>query len=469
MRSAAIAFSAVLLAWGAVFGQAPEPQPSTAQAEHAEAAKKPKARAHIDEKEKRSHWELSWKGWDGLHLEFWHKTRMVNPFSTFFHLPSDTPGLRALTLEEQSLSARIGGLLEFDGAVFPTTGNLPGFDDGIDLRRARIKAEGDATLLVPFQYEFDLGYVPNQFTLRKAYVIFPNIRYIGNLQVGQFQPPMGLSVTTSHWNISFMEPAAPLTAIAPGAQAGIQIGQPVFERLATWALGFFGPGAGGNEYGSVSKGFGNAVGRVTWIAAGRPNADDPSRNRFLHVGLSTNVLFASNGTIRYRARPESYVAPYVIDTGDIASNSATTIGGEIAWVNGPFSAQGEILHSWVNGSDVGAVNFGGFYGHVALMLTGESRPYDPDAGAFARIVPKRNFSFHKGQGLGALEVAFRYSETDLSSGPVRGGKLRLLMSSLNWYLQPHLAWKFEYGTGKVTDAPSEGRIRIFQARVGVDF
>jgi phosphate-selective porin OprO/OprP len=445
------------------------PLPSAAQSEHAEDPKERKTRIHIDRKKTPSHWELSWKGWDGLHLEFWRKTNMVDPLPALFHLPRDTSGLPTLSLEELKLSARIGARLSFDGAAFLTTGNLAGFDDGVELRRAQIKMRGDATLLVPLKYEFDLGYVPDQFNLTKAYLIFPDIRYIGSLQAGQFQPPMGLDLVTSSWSISFMEPAAPLTAIAPGTQAGVRIGRPVLDRRATWALGMFGPGAGGNEYGSVSQGFGNVVGRATWLAAGRPDAADASRNRFLHVGLSANVQFASSGTIRYRSRPESYVAPYVIDTGDIASSGASTIGGEIAWVNGPFSAQGEFVHSWVSGTDAGSLDFGGFYGYAAWVLTGESRPYDSDAGAFGHIVPRRDFSFHRGQGWGAIEVAVRYSDTDLTSGPVQGGRLRLLMSSLNWYLQPHLTCMFEYGTGKVTDAPSGGRIRIFQARIGVDF
>jgi phosphate-selective porin OprO/OprP len=468
MALAFLLFSMALAAAGAE-GPRPVPQPPAAQSAPVEDAKEPETRVHVDPKKTPSHWEFSWKGWGGLHLKFWEKTSVVDPLPTLFHLPRNTPGLPTLSLEELKLSARIGARLEFDGAAFLTTGNLTGFDDGVELRRARIKMRGDATLLVPFQYEFDLGYVPTQFNLTKAYLIFPNLRYVGNLKVGQFQPPMGLALTTSSWNISFMEPAAPLTAIAPGTQAGFQIGRPVLDRRATWALGAFGPGAGGNEYGSVTQGFGNVVGRATWLAAGRPDAADPSRNRFLHVGLSANVQFASPGTIRYQSRPESYVAPYVIDTGDIASSSASTIGAEIAWVNGPFSAQGELLHSWVSGIDVGSLDFGGFYGYAAWVLTGESRPYDSDAGAFGHIVPRRDFSFHRGHGWGAIEVAVRYSDTDLTSGPVRGGRLRLLMSSLNWYLQPHLTCMFEYGTGKVTDAPSEGRIRIFQARIGVDF
>mgnify|MGYP007029189426 CR=1 FL=1 len=71
-----------------------------------------------------------------------------------------------------------------DGAAYGTNGSLSGFDDGFELRRARITAKGASILGVPFSYRVDLGYVPGGFTVTQAYIVVPGVRYLGNLQIG---------------------------------------------------------------------------------------------------------------------------------------------------------------------------------------------------------------------------------------------------------------------------------------------
>ena len=125
--------------------------------------------------------------------------------------------LEAIHLEKQKLAGRFGARVEVDAAAFLMTGNLTGFDDGVELRRLRLVAGGDGFSLVPFSYKIEVGYVPNKFNLQQAYLLFGNIGYAGSLQVGQFQPPMGLEVVTSSWDIPLMEPAAPLRPWRPAS------------------------------------------------------------------------------------------------------------------------------------------------------------------------------------------------------------------------------------------------------------
>src|SRR4030095_12554847 len=98
-----------------------------------------------------------------------------------------------------------------------------------------------------------------------------------------------------------------------------------------------------------------------------------------------NLLYAGSSTVHYQARPESHLAPYVVDTGEIRSDGALVTGLEAAWVNGPFSIQGEYLHSFVDRSDADTLNFQGFYASANWFLTGESRPYNPRDGCFDRV------------------------------------------------------------------------------------
>jgi phosphate-selective porin OprO/OprP len=263
-----------------------------------------------------------------------------------------------------------------------------------------------------------------------------------------------------------METAAPLQSIAPGIEAGAQIGRPVFDQRATWALGLFAPGAGAREYGNASQDFGSLAGRLTWLPDYHPDPDHPADNRLLHLGLSANVLYSASSSVRYQSRPESYIAPYIIDTGELDANHATTFGVEAAWVNGPLSIQGEFIRSDVGENGVGDLAFYGFYAYASWFLTGESRPYNPTSGCFKRLIPRHSV----GQGgLGAFELTCRLSHTDLTDGNVEGGRLTMLMAGVNWYLQPHIWWMFNYGNGHVSGGPNDGNMFIFQTRIGVDF
>ncbi len=412
-------------------------------------------------------WKSSWEGWDGLHLELSEKTPIEDPMAQVREKIQGTNAYRIFNLEELKMTAKIGGKLAVDGADYVTGKEFTGFDAGVEVRRARIYAKGDCILLLPVSYELEIGYVPNQFYIENSYLAFRNIRWIGDLKVGQYQTPMGLDLITSSRDITFMEPAAPLEALAPGVNAGIQIGRPVLDRRATWTLGLFTDGVG-QDLGDATKDFGRAMMRLTGLPLYEANPEQPNSTRLLHLGLSANILYSGSGSVRYQSRPESHLAPYVVDTGDINADGAWVVGGEAAWVNGPLSLQGEYLHSWVRQNNGQVPAFEGLYASASWFLTGESRPYDRTEGKFARVIPKRNFDFGRG-GWGAWEVAARYSFLDLDSADIHGGRLSMLMTGVNWYLHSHLKWRFEYGFGHVSGREPAGNINVFQTRLEVDF
>jgi phosphate-selective porin OprO/OprP len=421
---------------------------------------KPKKAFHLD---------ASWLGWDGLHLELNQRTTLTNPSDPLRQLLAATNSVPQINIEQVQMTATLGGRLEVDGAAFLTTGNLTGFDDGFQVRRALFSMRGDCILLFPVSYRIELGYRPNQFYLDEAYLLSADISYIGNLQFGFFSPPMGLELITSSRDMMFMEPAAPLQAMGPPKESGIQIGHPVLNQHVTWALGIFGDAATDTEYGNSSRNYGTAMGRLTWLTMGHLDPGDPAANRYLHLGLSGSYQYSATSTIRYKSRPESYLAPDVIDTGDIDASGAGTIAAEAAWVNGPLCLQGEFIQAFVQGTNSSPLRFSGCYGQASWYLTGESRPYDPATGAFARLIPRRNFNFGKGGAWGALELACRFSHTDLDDAQIKGGRLNLLMIGVNWYLNPHLRWMFNSGVGRVFGGVNDGDMFMFQTRIGVDF
>lgn len=404
-------------------------------------------------------WGFEWRGWGGLH--FGHAPQAW--------LPATADGLPGMRWDKAGLEGRISGKLEFDAAAFDTSGSLTGFDNGLEMRRLRLKIQGDAMLLVPFSYRLDIGYVSSNFTITQAYLDLPISQQIGTLRIGIFQPPMGLDFITSSWDISFMEPAATLQALAPQTAPGLQLSSPFAAGRGTWALGMFGQPSSNPEYGSLSKNFSDTLARLTWLAVDGIDVDRPAANQLLHLGLSFGYQNSGRGQVSFRARPESHIAPYVIDTGSIRSDGGMAFGAELAWVDAAFSAQAEILHQSIGRSaSVERLNFGGFYVSASWCLSGESRPYDRQAAAFKQIVPRNDFSFGDG-GWGALELAARFSRTDLNDGKVQGGRLNLFMGSLNWYPQRNTRWMFDLGRGNVAGAAQSGNLLIVQTRVGVNF
>lgn len=440
------------LAMALLAGASAAPWAQPAPATEAPAPLDPAAAAEVA----RWEWDFSWQGWSGLHYALVAHTAI-----------GETGSL--LRFDQVRLAGTVGGRLEVDGAAFGTSGSLTGFDDGFELRRARVRLKGDAILGVPLRYKIEFGYVPSQFNLNDFYVAVPDLPYVGTAKFGYFQPSMGLQTLTSSWDIGLMEPAAPLQAIVPGDSPGVSLGRPWGGGAGTWSLGGYGSSGSTAEYGSSIQNLATVIGRITWLPVDERRPEGAAPPRLLHLGLSGNLQLSSDGELRFRARPESYIAPYVIDTATLSTDRASTLALEAAWVDGALSLQGELLHTALQPNGGGSLNFGGGYVQLTWIATGESRPYDRDTGTFGRLRPKGDFGFGGNEGWGALEVALRASYTDLSDGGVQGGRLSMLMSGLTWYLSPQLKWMFNLGTGKVYGGATPGRMLIAQMRVGVDF
>ncbi len=430
------------------------------------------------------HWESSWKGWDGLHLEWRSKTllgQLVPGVTNLERLnltgridealsgESLAPGtnVHGLYLGRSQMRAKIGAKLALDGAGYHPDNAFSGFDDHFEVRRARLYAKGDCLLVMPVSYQLEVGYIPDEFYIEESYLSWKDVGWLGELKVGQFKAPMSLDHITSSRDVVLMEMAAPVQALAPGVDAGLQASRPFFGKRMTWTAGVFLQGVG-RDYGDDSENYARFITRATALPVYEPSPDHPASARLLHLGLSANVLYASSSEVRYRTRPESHLAPYVVDTGVIKADGALVAGAEAAWVAGPWTLQAEYLRSWVR-QDTGAVpGLDGFYVSASWFLTGESRPYDPETGAFARVIPRRNFHPSDG-GWGAWELAARYSLLDLNSEGVQGGRLSMLTTGVNWHLHSHVKWRFDYGFGRVADRQPAGGFHIFQSRIEVDF
>jgi phosphate-selective porin OprO/OprP len=361
------------------------------------------------------------------------------------------------------ITGKVNAALQVDSDNYVTSDGLEHVSSGWEVRRFRLGASGEIHAIgnPSFTTNFELAGTNPQWAT--TYLWWQGLPWIESFKVGNFDPPFSLEALTSSRDVTFMEEATPVAAFSPGYRLGFAIGGPVLEDRATWNLGLF-TAVQSQDVGDTTRDAGRVAGRVTWLVA----HDDAAR-RWVHLGFSATAV-ESQDSLQYRSRPESHLAPYLLDTGTLRVRGAELIGLEAAWVEGPFSLQSEFIHSFVEQPGASVLNFGGAYVYASWLLTGECRPYDASRGIFGRLDPRQDFSL-RGPGWGALEVGARLSYLDLTASSVHGGVGHGVTGDITWYLNRHWKTKFEYGFQAIRrGAPgSNGNLQFFQFRFQVDY
>ena len=408
------------------------------------------------------HGGLDWRGWQGLHYE----GSAQHPRDWKWTDDEKEPSFPSIFLDRLTMKGKVGARVDLDAAAFAPADGLGPVANDVQVRRWRVYTTGDAIVVVPFSYTLSVVAVANNnFVLDDTFLEFKRIPYLGTFKVGAFIPRMGLETSASSREATFMEWSSAVEALGPRISIGGQFSRPVFRERATWSLGVFTQSLGA-DVGDATKSFVRAIGRATWLPFYEVPDPTSGSQRLLHVGLNANFLRSDDATIRYQTRPESRMAPLLANTGDIPAKDMGSYGLEVAWLDGPWSFQGEYLSNYVTGAT--GQNFYGFYAYGSYFFTGESRHYDTTTGFFARLKPRQDFSF-SGSGLGAVEAALRFSYVDLSDGPVKGGILRSLTAGLNWYLHANSKLRFNYVFASASGGPVVGDLNVFETRFEFDF
>jgi phosphate-selective porin OprO/OprP len=401
---------------------------------------------------------------EGLFTWRWHWDKGLRydiqvPFDDYWIGPDAGPLERPL---EQRLAfvGRIGGRIQVDAAGYASGRGLEPVDAGIEMRRLRFGTRGDVYLITHARYAFDVDFIGTDVEPGDAYLWWDGIPVIQSFRIGNFTPSFSVESVTSTRDIVFMETALPVSAFGPARSAGVELGGPVRNQRLTWSFGLTRT-LGTPDEGDRSKGAGRAYGRVTGLLV-----DDPAATRLLHLGASASLLFAAEG-VRYRSRPESHLAPYLVDTGTLqAADQSTSFGLEAVHIRGPWLFMGEAISAAVRGAD--SANLWGFYALASRSLTGEPQPFNRAEGILARDDPARPFSW-TARTWGSLRASARVSYLDLNDGQVRGGRETDLTTDLTWVLNHYLMFKVEGGMAFVRDRPDGGNLYFAQARFQIDF
>lgn len=418
--------------------------------------------------------------------------RMQREIDALKPIPPDLPSTYELPVQDSVIccppekekpqfpTARLTGFFQADAVFFGQDANniaaVGDVQDGADFRRARLAATGQAWDNVSYMLEMDFAF-PGRPSFMDVWLDIDDVIGSSKLRIGQFRQPFGMDGLTSVKELTFLERGLPF-AFLPFRQIGAMLHGHGKEELATWAVaGFrfptdvFGGNVGDNGgYGLAS--------RLTALLANR-------EGRLLHAGFGYCYVDPANDQFQYRNQPEVFVGetgggvpagvpgsvPPFVDTGVIAARDANLLNVELATAFGSFYAQTEAVYAVVDQVAGPSVTLPGAYAHAGYFLTGESRTYNGKNGVFGRVNPRCNVG--KDGGIGAWEIAARWSYLDLNDANVQGGRLNDLTAGLNWYLNPHTKFQFNYIRAMLDKplAPGAGAsdADIFAMRAQVDF
>lgn len=367
-----------------------------------------------------------------------------------------------LTSQDNQFNLKFGGRIMLDHAYFFQNSELnENFDplttkSGTEIRRARLFFSGSVYENTHFKIEAD--FARDKVNLKSVYIGLSNLPAIGNLRIGHIKEPFSLSALNSSKFITFME-VAQNVAFSQTRNNGILLFNDFLNDRLSAQLGAFRNGNNNSNDIFAENGY-VITGRVTGLVL-----QDDKKNHLLHLGLAYSYREPESKEYHVSAKPGSHLAPKYIKTGTLKDvDNVNLINFETAYLNGPFSFQGEYLKATVN-TFPDALYFSNYYGEMGYFITGESKNYKGSYSGFGRVKPKSNFG-GKNNGVGAWEIALRYSNTDLTDKDILGGKQSDIALGLNWYLNPVTRLLINHIWVNIED---QGNANILQARLQIEF
>jgi len=280
--------------------------------------------------------------------------------------------------------------------------------------------------------------------------------------MGHMKEPFGLEELTSSKYTTFIERGLPVVFDSV-RNSGFMLHGNVIGGNFNYGVGLF------RDTGDDGIGIGRDAYNVSGRFAGAVVNNAEDGGSIVHLGAS--ALFQNNdGSNRiYTQRPEVHLSPRFISSGAIPVEGASVLALEGAWVRGPWSAQAEYKLAGLNSESTGDPTFYGWYVYGSYFITGEGRAYRDSI--FQRVRPRRNLL--ENGGLGAFEVAARYSGLDLGADGVDktddlipGTRLVDVTLGLNWYWNPMTMMRFNFIHADIDEV---GGIWAFLWRGQIDF
>lgn len=359
------------------------------------------------------------------------------------------------------LHMRVGGDLMSDTAGFLNQESAEETLDtaitgGVEWRRARVYAEGRVSRHVEFKFRYDFT-AGNPPSLKDAYGSFVNMPIPSlELTAGRFKAPLGLDGYTGADDLVFMERSLMSWAFLPSRNTGVMAHGDIADHRIRFSVAALQP-----ESDSIDLSDTDNLGYSGRFAYAFRRGQ--KKENLFHLGVDFWRRNVSD-TIQYATSPESNIAPFFVDTGDIPADKSDIWVVESGFQRGKWTIQAEGAITKVSKEDsVDTLTFWGLYAQASYFLTGEKMAYRTDRGTFTRPHPKHPVT--EG-GAGAMELGFRYSRIDLDDGPIDGGVLADWTVGFNWY--PTYNLKLMFNT-IIANLQNANPVWIFQMRLQVAF
>jgi phosphate-selective porin OprO and OprP len=376
----------------------------------------------------------------------------------------DTPRRRLVKWNEYEgpyFTFRFGGGLLYDGAGFEQDAaslEQLQLSRASGLRDFRLLGKGKVKFVPGLSYTIGYMYdgAAKQWVFRQTGLMLDVPQLWGDIFIGRQKEGFStnkIMVGYQGWTI---ERSTASDSFIPILADGIKWTGRIPDGKLVYNVSFFRDDWSETE--SFNRNDNQAVGRVVWLPFAGEDTDT-----LLHLAVEARYGQSDDGYLRFRSKPESFLAQeYVIDTGKFPASHTNMTGVEAYYRPGPLMFGMEYYFNQVASREEQNPFFHGGEIFAAYLLTGEIRPYNARGAYFDRISPNRPlFS----GGPGAWELVLRFSYTDLDSGPVQGGKFWRLTPMMNWYMSDNVRLEFSYGYGVLNRDNLQGGIQFFQARI----
>lgn len=363
---------------------------------------------------------------------------------------------------------KIGGRLMFDHDSYDEfwNGDDTGSAEENEIRRSRVTLAGQNGKHWSYKFTANIDHEDEGATVDTGFLKYSNKPMY--VKVGKYKRPAMLEERTSSKWISTVERSI------VNELSGAVVGKPSF---------------GGVEVGFATKG-GMPVSGALGVYDDEMDEDDGSDiygvgarlaiapqlgdNSFMHAGASFYTADFKGENHRMRSRMGVHTTGRPFATNSMASDDIDQMGVELAYVNGPFSLQGEFMNVESDGTDNGScggayvvksvadgadtspdtgddtatyefkddsktcdIELDGFYVQAAYTLTGETRGYKASSGEFKAIKPKDE--------MGAWELVARYEDADVDvPGRRLSAELERLVLGVNWYVNKNVKLMANY-------------------------
>ncbi|MDA1236885.1 MAG: porin [Acidobacteria bacterium] len=366
-----------------------------------------------------------------------------------FEMGADGIEVRA---HEGEFRLRINGKLHLDSVRHDA--DRSSLEDDFGVRRARVTLKMDLSKRWSSKSQFEFS--DSEVELKDLYVRFSPTKRIG-ATFGQSKEPFSLEQLTGSDDLTFIERALPVDALAPGRALGASLRKSSKHTSITAGI-FNGPVVLRGGIPKEDEGL-SASARGTW-------APVSTKGRVVHFGLSVGSRqFREGAEPRFRFRPESSLTDVrFVNTGRIEGiEDLDRVGFEVVGARGPLSLQSEYIRTRLKRplENFGTIEMSGWYANLSWVFRGKPRSYESEDGTFGGVTGRKRGP--------TWEIAARISNLDLDDANIEGGQETNVTIGLNWSPRPNLRLMTNYVRVHSERRERRDRPSILLARLQLTF